>query len=319
MREPDWEALNQLQFLLIRRMVEPLNAALSAMSLLDLDSADDKPREYWRQRATEQTLGVLNLVNAWHALIRYKLGELLPEQHFQPFYAQDLLDWLSHQLQLIPALKADDNLLLEANRETLQEALLLLYSAVHTLGPSVHLITSSTGNGLWFRVRYARHAKTAPCPTDLEALLQRLGSSWRSEDTAFELRTAADFIALNSSELRLQGTKATCELVFFIYAVGQRPKKRAQTANTVTALPPVSSVEELAETFAAQNLTPTKPGSSVTDTPTMPETLAEEPLEGAEAAKPPSTDTQPLPEFIAEQISEDGSATPIVRHKKNNP
>ncbi len=227
--EPDWESLDQLQFLLLRRVVEPLNAALAAISLLHLDSAADKPRAYWQERATNEVMGTLNLINAWHALIRFKLGELLPQQHIRPFYVQEMLDWLAYQLQLVNPLHAEKNLLIEANRESLQEALLLLYSAAYTLGPSVRLIVQNTTDGMWFRVRYAK-VGPAPCNEDLDALIQRLSGNWRLEDTAFELRTAADFIALNGSQLHLQGSEQSCEMAFFVYTLGRRPANPLSTA-----------------------------------------------------------------------------------------
>ncbi len=273
-REPDWEALDQLQFLLMRRIVEPLNAALAAVSLVHLESAADKPRSYWQERATGEVLGVLNLVNAWHALIRFKLGELLPQQHIQPFYVQDLLDWLTYHLQHGAPLRAEQNLAIEANRGSLQEALLLLNSAVYTLGPSVNLLVESTGNGVWFRVRYARLGK--PCHTSLESLLETLEGNWRLQDTAFELRTAADFIALNGSVLHLQGTEHFCEMAFFIYAVGKRPPEPLKTPQ-------------------------------VTQPPPLEETGAEEILNAFVTVSSGDDATRPLPESAAAQEQEQGA------------
>jgi len=245
-REPDWESLSQLEFLLMRRIIEPLNAALAAISLVELDSAAERPRAYWQARASTEVLGVLNLVNGWHALMRFKLGELLPHQHIRFFYVQDLLDWLSQQLQLTTTIRAPENLPLEANRETVQEAVLLLYSAAYTLGPNVHLVTESTGNGVWFRVRYGRHGD---CPADLDALIEKLGDNWRSQDTAFELRTAADFITLNASKLHLQSSAEFCEMAFFIYAAGRRPPDPLSSKD-VTEPPEIRpSVEVLLSTL----------------------------------------------------------------------
>ncbi len=241
-REPDWEALGQLQFLLMRRLIEPLNAGLAAVSLVHLDSAADKPREYWQQRATGEVMGVLNLVNAWHALIRYKLGELLPHQHIRPFDVQELLDWLSSQLELVNPLHVGEKLILESSREALQEALLLLYSAAYTLGPNVHLIVQSTGNGVWFRVRYGRRGDQA-CASSLDDLINRLSGNWRLEDSAFELRLANDFVALSGSQLHLQGTEHFCEMAFFVYAVGQRPPEPRRMPQ-VTQPPPMAASAE---------------------------------------------------------------------------
>jgi hypothetical protein len=250
-REVDWEALDQLQFLLMRRMTEPLNAGLAAISLIHMDTAADKPREYWQERATGEVLGVLNLVNAWHALIRYKLGELLPHQHIRPFNVQDLLDWLSYHLELVSPLQVEENLIIESSRECLQEALLMLYSAAYTLGPNVHLVVQSTAVGVWFRVRYARSSGEKPCPGNLDVLLERLNGNWRLEDTAFELKTAADFILLSGSQLHLQGTDNFCEMAFFVYAVGHRPPDPLKMPE-VTQPPPIATdeAEELLIAYA---------------------------------------------------------------------
>ncbi len=227
----------------MRRLVEPLNASLSAVSLVHLDSAADKPRQYWQERASGEIMGVLNLVNGWHALLRYKLGELLPEQHIRPFHVQELLEWLSVQLDLASPLHVEDNPVIESNRESLQEAMLLLYSAAFTLGPNVHLVVQSTNNGVWLRVRYATSGNT-PCPNSLNALLDRLTGNWRLEDTAFELRTAADFVALSGSQLHFQGTEHFCEMAFFVYAAGKRPPEPARTPEVTVPPGLASSVEE---------------------------------------------------------------------------
>jgi hypothetical protein len=237
-REPDWEALGQLQFLLMRRITEPLNASLAAIGLVHLESAASRPREYWQNRATSEVLGVLNLTNAWHALIRYKLGELLPRQHIRPFDTRTLLDWLTVQLELSRPLRIEDTLLLESSPEALQEALLLLYSAACTLGPNVHLVVRSLSNGIWFRIRYG-HTAGKDSPKNLDALLEQLRGNWRMEDTAFELRTAADFVALSGSKLHFQSTEYYCELIFFVYAAGKRPPEPLSGAE-VNAPPPMA-------------------------------------------------------------------------------
>ncbi|GAB4569083.1 MAG: hypothetical protein Kow0077_01020 [Anaerolineae bacterium] len=244
-REPDWESLSQLQFLLMRRVTEPLNAALAAIALVHLDEAADRSREFWQSRATQEVLGVLNLVNAWHALLRFKLGELLPRQHIRPFNAQTMLDWLTMQLELSTPLRIETDMVLESSPEALQEALLLLYSAAFTLGPSVRLVLRTLTNGLWFRIRY-NHPESKPCPPTLDTLLETLRGNWRLEDTAFEIRLARDFIALSGSKLHFQGTDQFCEFAFFVYAAGKRPLEPLET-HDVNEPPPASSPEDSEE------------------------------------------------------------------------
>lgn len=229
----------------MRRMTEPLNASLAAIELLHLDSAADRPREYWQERASREVLGVLNLVNAWHALVRFKLGELLPQQHIRPFNAQDMLDWLSVQLELSSPLRIKTDIMLESSKEALQEALLMLYSAAYTLGPNVHLVVKRVSNGVWFRIRYARVGKNQ-CPDGLAHLMDALRGNWRLEDTAFELRLADDFITLSGSKLHFQGTEQFCELAFFVYGVGKRP---AEPLNSVEVNAPPTVSESPEEDF----------------------------------------------------------------------
>jgi hypothetical protein len=50
-REPDWEALADLQFILYNRIADSLNAALSAIALSDMPEAQDKPPGFWKKRA----------------------------------------------------------------------------------------------------------------------------------------------------------------------------------------------------------------------------------------------------------------------------
>ncbi len=287
-----------MQFLLMRRVTEPLNAALAAISLVHLDSAADKPREYWQERSTGEVLGVLNLVNAWHALLRYKLGELLPEQHIRPFQVQDLLDWVSYQLELTNPLRAEKNLMVEASQESLQEALLLLYSAVYTLGPNVHLVVQNIDNGVWFRVRYARTGKG--CPASLDDLLEQLDGNWRLEDTAFELRTAADFITLSGSQLHLQGTEQFCEMAFFVYAVGKRPPEPLKRTEISEPPPITASAEEaILSSIAAITDDATKPLPPATraalSRPTPAATAGTEPPNeaGGRASGLPTDNTSP--------------------------
>ena len=128
-REPDWEALADLQFLLYNRIADSLNAALTGIALCDMPEAQDKPPGFWKERASAKIGNVLNMFTAWSYLTRFKMGESIPERAVRPFEANALLQWLGGQLQLIPAPEIASNPLLYANRETLQEALLLLYSA----------------------------------------------------------------------------------------------------------------------------------------------------------------------------------------------
>ncbi len=221
-REPDWEALSDLQFLLYNRIADSLNAALSAIALSDMPEAQDKPPGYWKNRATAKIANVLNLFMAWSYLIRYKMGESIPERSIRPFHVNALLVWLAEQLQISPTPQILTNPLLHANQETLQEALLLLYSAAFSQGTNVRLEMETTDLGLWFRVKFTR---TNPLPQTLDDLLKSFGDHWRAQDTVFELTTARDFVRLNGSELILSTVDNIGELAFFVVRVAKSKTK----------------------------------------------------------------------------------------------
>ncbi len=305
-REPDWESLGQLQFLLMRRLIEPLNTGLAAISLVHLPTAAGKPRAYWQARASSEVLSVLNLLNAWQALIRYKLGELPPRQQIRPFPVQDLLDWVSGQLELVTPLRTEEDLILEANREALQEALLLLYSAAFTLGPNVHLVVQSLASGIWFRVRFGRTGDR-PVPRSLADLLAPLRGNWRLEDTALELQLAADFVTLSGSQLHIQGTEQLTEMAFFVYAQGKRPPELL--TDRLASEPPPITIQDTEELLIAFSRSASGAGESTQPLPEAEvERLVDEtillafgpesgPSSGAEeTAQPPGTETPPAGE-----------------------
>ncbi len=234
MREPDWESLADLQFILYNRIAGSLNEALSGIALSDMPEAQDKPPGFWKDRATTKIAGVLNLFTAWSYLIRFKMGESLPERAIRPFQANTLLAWLGAQLQLDPPPQTESNPQLHANQETLQEALLLLYSVAFTQGAGVRLELEVSRLGMWFRVKFSR---TQPMPSTLDELLAGFGDHWRAQDTGFELATARDFVRLNGAELMLNSSSAHGEFMFFVRAAGA-PKKKTPPPPARAQVPP---------------------------------------------------------------------------------
>ncbi|MFC1961398.1 hypothetical protein ACFLYO_11900, partial [Chloroflexota bacterium] len=164
-------------------------------------------------------------------------------------------------------------------------------------GPSVHLVVQSTGNGVWFRVRYGHSKAAATCPETIDELLEQLSGNWRLENTSFEIRTAADFVALSGSQLHLQGSETFCEMAFFVYAIGHRPPEPLQ-ANQVTQPPPIASstTEELLISLAAGAV-------ADSDTKPLPETEVNNMIEatildvfGENEIPPPTEDEAPAPD-----------------------
>jgi hypothetical protein len=234
MREPDWAALADVQFMLYNRLTNQLNEALSGIALIDMPEAQDKPPGYWKERATTKIVNVLNLFTAWTWLARFKMGEPIPERAVRPFRTNDLLKWVSAQLQLYPVPVTTSNPLLRGNQETLQEALLLLHSVAYTQGSSVRLAFEATKLGTWLRIRFDR---ARPLPTSLDDLIASFGDHWRAKDTEFELKMARDFIQLNGCELTLIATASYGEFSFFVRAASaglktdELPATRAATAS----------------------------------------------------------------------------------------
>jgi len=236
MREPDWEALADLQFLLYNRIADSLNAALSSIALSDMPEAQNRPPGFWKDRAQTKVANVLNLVVAWSHLIRYKRGDPLPAQAQRTFHANALLTWLSAQLHISPPPLIEADPVLHGNQETLQEALLMLYSAAQALGTGVRLETEVTRLGTWFHVRFARPPSM---PSTLDALLASFRDHWRDQSTRFELMVARDFVRMNGAELMLGTSGMQADLMFFVRAAGvPRPAAAPPTPSAVQAAPP---------------------------------------------------------------------------------
>lgn len=228
-REPDWDALNELNFLLYSRVADPLNAALSAIALADMKEAPSgQSPDWWQQRANTKIATVLNLFTAWSWLIQYKTGMEFPERAIRSFALQSLLDWLTIHLQLIPPLVADEDIYIHANQETLQEAILLLHSVATTQGSGTKIIFDMLPNKVEFRVCYSRLRSSKDRLETLDDMLRFLDehNHWRIQSIAFELKTARDFLALNKCELKLNDNGRTVEFLFSAkYTQAKQAKK----------------------------------------------------------------------------------------------
>jgi hypothetical protein len=300
MRVPDWEALADVQFVLYNRVANQLNEALSGIALSDMPEAGDKPPGYWKERATNKIQNVLNMFTAWTWLMRYKMGEKIPERAIRPFSTNSLLAWVGAQLQLSPPPVTTLNPLLRANQETLQEALLLLHSVAYTQGSAVRLAFEATTLGSWFRIRFDRYK---PLPDSVDALIEGFGEHWRAHDAVFELTTARDFVQLNGCELTLNSTADHGEFAFFVpaavskYRADQVPVTRPAeqvaeaVAQTGPQRPPVTLPPEAAAQVETPQETETTAEAASGDTPVF--------KEAGPAAPPPVPPTlavlRPLP------------------------
>jgi hypothetical protein len=223
-REPDWESLSEINFLLYSRMTEQLNTALEALE----NVRDNSPN---RARAEESVSSALAMYTAWANLIRQKAGESPLVSAQQRFGSRELLEWIAATLQMPDLPQSDTNITLKGNRAIIQEALMLLQSCAHTLGPGVRVLVEKHPRGLWFRVCF----RSLSDPADsLEELLATLRANWRVQSAAFELRSARDFLQLNGSELYYRVQDRDCELSFFVWSAEQpsgsrSPRERAET------------------------------------------------------------------------------------------
>lgn len=213
-----------------QRVIEQMNAALGAVHLSADPAGKDKPAEFWQERAIKQLRRAISLYNAWNNLIRYKSGLVQIPKTMRQFRGSEMLEWLASELSTRHTLEPEHERLLAGNRETLQEALLLLHSCAHTLGPGVRLVTQNDHDGMWFRVRYNIY-KTPP--QTLEALLDQLPENWRAEHTVFELQRAQDFLAMNQCTLEYRVEDTYCELGFFV--------KSARAAKTPASVYPTTT------------------------------------------------------------------------------
>jgi hypothetical protein len=249
---------------------------------------------------------------AWSYLIRYKLGETIPDRAVRPFRINSLLAWLAGQLQLVPAPTVANDPLLHANQETLQEALLLLYSVAFTQGANVRLELESYAPGTWFRVRFTRPTPLAPT---LDAFLASFKTHWRAQDTLFELTTARDFVRLNGYELLLNSGNQFGEFAFFVRTAGTKPLRPN------VAVP--QAQHSVAQAAEQQDATPVFPESKETTEEAPVPTLAhlraprymsiESLFPGVESTdppvEPPETDLR-NPTLVTETSA--STSTPVV-------
>lgn len=200
MREPDWESLNDLNFLVYTRLANTLNAALSALELADTPGLDDQTPLWWRERAHTKVTGTLSTLMAWSWLIQHKNGMQLPQQAIRSFPLQNTVNWLSEKLQLDGRGQAPSSLILEGNQETFQEAILLLHSVATSQGSGVKVAWEQKGDNVEFTCSFKRRRRREPY-ADLEALLNSFKGHWRSQLTLFELQIAQHLLELSHAPL----------------------------------------------------------------------------------------------------------------------
>lgn len=226
-REPDWEALNEFNFLIYSRIADALNAALSAMTIAEMPDSGGRTPKWWYDRSQAKVELVLNTVMAWSWLIQYKTGIDLTEKVMRPFHIQTLMDWLTLNLQLAPPLIIKDNKIVAANQQTLQEALLLLHSVASTQGSGIVFGFEPKSSGINVRVRFVRLRASDPFKS-VDDMLAAQGSHWRQQAIAFELAVARDFLRMNNIELNIEDDGTVGEFIFYVYEAGKQPSGNVQ-------------------------------------------------------------------------------------------
>ena len=200
MREPDWESLNDLNFLVYTRLANTLNAALSALELADTPGLDDQTPLWWRKRAHTKLSGTLSTLMAWSWLIQHKNGMQLPQQAIRSFELQNTVDWLSEKLQLDGRGQTSSSLILQGNQETFQEAILLLHSVATSQGAGVKVAWEQKADQVEFTCSFKRRRKRESY-ANVDALLVSFKGHWRAQLTSFELQIARHLLELNSATL----------------------------------------------------------------------------------------------------------------------
>ena len=222
---PDWESLSEFNFLLYRRTVDGLNAALSALEVASVPGGSGLPPEWWYNRSKDKIEAVLNLSMAWSWLIQFKNGVALTEQVMRPFFLQEMLDWLTINLQLRRPLVFDDETRTLGNKQSIQEAILLLHSVGTTIG-RVSLVIEPSEAQIVVKVQVSRVRSTEPI-TSIDALIDSYGQHWRERSIAFELRTARDFLQMNQLDLKLTDNGSMVNLWFALEQVVSTSSKRS--------------------------------------------------------------------------------------------
>jgi hypothetical protein len=212
--QPDWDSLADINFLIRRRLAEHLNAAVGAVNLIDTPEAGARPAEFWKAHAIRHIMRAQHMYEAWSLLIRYKSGQRLAQG--RRFRAGDLLEWLASETFQTYIAHPDHERVLAGNRETLQEALLLIHSAAYSLGPHVRLLTEYKEDHCWFRVRFQVNKLKW---RTLDELLEQLGDDWRSANAGFELHRAQDFLEMNGCALSYRLHETAGELSFSVALV----------------------------------------------------------------------------------------------------
>lgn len=235
-----WDRLAIVNMAMHRRIVEYLNSAIGAVNLAAQSNAS--AQMVWRQHSIRQIMRAHNTFTAWSSLFRYKAGEtpIIPSDE-RVFRYGDYLDWLSAELLQKREPHPYDELNLLGGRETLQEALILLYSCAFGLGPGIRLVNEASDKGVRLGVRYRKHGNGRVPPT-LDALLSRPTDNWRLEHLTFELECARDFLAMNGCELVYEVEKKYCTLTFFVPAVQVDWSRRVKMSRLAE---PPSDVETL--------------------------------------------------------------------------
>ncbi|MCK6577940.1 MAG: hypothetical protein L6Q98_07525 [Anaerolineae bacterium] len=213
-----WERLAAINMTMYRRIVENLNAAVGAVNLAA--QSDAAAQVIWREHAVRQIMRVHNTFTAWNSLIRCRAGDppTIPGDQ-RVFRLGDLLDWLAVEMRQPRKAHAHDDLRLRGRRDTLQEALILLYSGAFALGPGARLVVTPSPKGVTLGVRYR---KFGDAPPSLNALLSRQSDNWRMENLTFELACVRDFLEMSDCVLNYQVEERHCALTFFVPAARQR-------------------------------------------------------------------------------------------------
>ena len=231
----DWHTLEFFKTHLYRRLLAPLNKALAQVERLQVMADEGSAVSTKLNESQHHLESVLNLLNAWAALILYKESGALSSYQKKDFTADKIPAWFKTYLNQHTMLRVEFNQPIQAHPEAFIEAVLLLYHVVSTFGTvaNVQIIDAPLEKaGIYVRVVFTTHPDQAPF-VNLSEIEKRFDQDDPAEwDSYVQFMVAMDMLALNNAKFTLQNNKKTGQQALSAYFM---PHEKAPTAPAFSA------------------------------------------------------------------------------------
>lgn len=226
----DWHTLEFFKAHLYRRLLAPLNKALAQVERLQVMSEEGNQVTAKLNESQHHLESVLNLLNAWAALITYKESGPLSSYQLKDFTPDKVPAWFKAYLEQHTLLRVEFSQTVHVHPEAFIEAILLLYHVISTFGTvaNVQIIDAPADKpGLYMRVVFTTHPDQAPF-VNLAELANRFDQDDPTEsDTYVQFMVATDLLALNNAHFTLQNNKKTGQQALAAYFA---PQAKSQPA-----------------------------------------------------------------------------------------